>query len=51
MASLHQFLDPEYLPEDYGGTRPRMSYTGKDWFPAIEDHLDFIMKWNSCRTI
>lgn len=48
MTSLHKFIDPEVLPEDYGGVLPKITYSGKDWYPAIEQHNDFIKKWNSC---
>lgn len=48
MASLHKFIDPDRLPEDFGGTQGKLDYSGKDWYPLIETHLDFIQKWNSC---
>ncbi|KRT79165.1 CRAL-TRIO domain containing protein [Oryctes borbonicus] len=48
LTSLHKFLDPDVLPEDYDGTRAKMNYTAKDWYPAIEDYIEFIRKWNSC---
>ncbi|KRT81284.1 CRAL-TRIO domain containing protein [Oryctes borbonicus] len=48
MESLHQFIPPSHLPTDYGGTLPAIDYTGRDWYPAIEEHVEHIKKWNSC---
>ncbi|XP_055682226.1 clavesin-2 [Lutzomyia longipalpis] len=47
MKSLHKFMDPDYLPANYGGNLPAINYCGKDWFPCILDHIDHIEKWNS----
>lgn len=46
-ASLHKFLDPAYLPVNYGGTLPEINYSGKDWFESVKDHEGHIAKWNS----
>lgn len=46
MKSLHKFIDAEVLPEDYGGVLPKVTYSGKDWYPTIEQHNDFFKKWN-----
>ncbi|KAI4455098.1 alpha-tocopherol transfer protein-related [Holotrichia oblita] len=48
MSSLHKFVDPEFLPNDFGGTKEKINYGGKDWLPAIDNYLDFIRKWNAC---
>ncbi|KAI4465974.1 alpha-tocopherol transfer protein-related [Holotrichia oblita] len=48
MESLHAFIPPSHLPEDYQGNNPPINYTGKDWYPAIEGHVDHIKKWNAC---
>lgn len=48
MASLHKFIDPAFLPVDFGGTKEKINYSGKDWLPAIDNYLDFIKKWNAC---
>lgn len=42
MESLHKHLDPDYLPADYGGRRPKIDYSSADWYPtlsSIDDHL------------
>lgn len=46
-ASLHKYIDPAYLPADFGGNLPAIDYTGKDWFPCVTDHEEHIAKWNS----
>lgn len=46
-ASLHKFLDPAYLPANFGGTLPEIDYSGKDWFDSVKDHEGHIAKWNS----
>lgn len=48
MESLHAFIPPTHLPEDYQGKNPLITYTGKEWYPAIEGHVDHIKKWNAC---
>lgn len=48
MASLHKHLDPSHLPKNYGGELPEIDYTGANWFPAIENHLDHMTKMNAC---
>ncbi|GJQ80663.1 hypothetical protein Trydic_g9247 [Trypoxylus dichotomus] len=48
MGSLHKYLDPDYLPADFGGKKEKINYTAKDWYPAIELYLDFLRKWNAC---
>ncbi|KAK5646326.1 hypothetical protein RI129_004790 [Pyrocoelia pectoralis] len=48
MPSLHKYLAPSHLPKDYGGELPEIDYTGANWFPAIEHHIDHIIKMNSC---
>lgn len=45
MKSLHKFLSPEILPENYGGKLPKIDYGGKEWYPAVEKHQDFIQEW------
>lgn len=42
MASLHKYMDPNYLPADYGGNRPAIDYSSADWYhtlAAIDSHL------------
>lgn len=38
MKSLHKFVDPDCLPENYGGTLPAMNYTTHDWYPELLKH-------------
>lgn len=37
MSSLHKFIEPNYLPEDYGGSRPKIDYSSADWFPVLNE--------------
>lgn len=48
MESLHKFIPSSHLPKDYGGELPRIDYTGKNWYPVLEEQIDHIKKWNSC---
>lgn len=45
--SLHKHINPDYLPENYGGNLPAINYSGKDWFPCVKEHEEHIGKWNS----
>lgn len=45
MKSLHKFLSPEILPENYKGKLPKIDYNGKDWISAVEVHNDYIKEW------
>ncbi|XP_018329677.1 clavesin-1 isoform X3 [Agrilus planipennis] len=47
MPSLHQHLAPSHLPKNYGGELPEIDYTGNDWYPAIEEHVEHIKKLNT----
>lgn len=47
MKKLHQYLDPDYLPKNYGGNMPEINYTGKDWFPCVTNYNDHIQKWGT----
>lgn len=47
MSSFHKFMDPSYLPADYGGKLPKIDYSGKDWYSTIEKHVDHIKMMNS----
>ncbi|TMW54885.1 hypothetical protein DOY81_000118 [Sarcophaga bullata] len=46
MKSLHKFLSPDVLPENYKGNLPKIDYAGKDWLPAVEKHTDFVKEWS-----
>lgn len=46
MTSLHKFLDPDFLPAEYGGNKPAMDYGGKDWYPCIIEHEKFYKDWS-----
>ncbi|XP_073988221.1 clavesin-1 isoform X2 [Rhodnius prolixus] len=45
--SLHKFMNPEFLPENYGGKKPKINYTSKEWYPAIKSVESRIAEWNS----
>nr|CAD7417791.1 unnamed protein product [Timema poppensis] len=47
MESLHKYMNPDHLPEDYGGKKPKIDYTSKDWYPLLEELEDTIREWNS----
>ncbi|XP_030752436.1 alpha-tocopherol transfer protein-like [Sitophilus oryzae] len=47
MSSLHKFMAPTHLPKDYGGVLPEIDYTGKEWYPCIESHVDHIKMLNT----
>lgn len=48
MASLHKHMEPSHLPKNYGGELPEIDYSGANWFPAIESHVEHIKKMNTC---
>ncbi|XP_031345362.1 alpha-tocopherol transfer protein-like [Photinus pyralis] len=48
MSSLHKHMAPSHLPKNYGGELPEINYTGADWYPVIEKHIDHVKKMNSC---
>lgn len=45
--SLMKFINPANLPANYGGDLPAINYAAKDWYPSVNDHIDFIQKWNT----
>ena len=47
MSSLHKYMDPNHLPEDYGGKKAKINYTGADWFPEIDKCKTHISQWDS----
>lgn len=47
MKSLHKFLEPDYLPRNFGGYLPTMDYSCADWYPAVKAHEDYIDKWSN----
>lgn len=46
--SLHKHLAASHLPKNYGGELPEIDYSGADWYPAIDNHIEHIKKMNSC---
>lgn len=42
MTSLHKHLDPNMLPAEYGGKKPKLSYSSADWYPTIQDLQNYI---------
>ncbi|XP_066142226.1 alpha-tocopherol transfer protein-like [Euwallacea fornicatus] len=47
MSSLHKFIPASHLPSDYGGDLPEINYSGKEWYPVLDQHLDHIKMMNS----
>lgn len=45
LESLHSHIDPKFLPEKYGGTRPEYSY--KDWMDSLSANPDIIKEMSS----
>lgn len=45
--SLLKHINPANLPANYGGDLPLIDYSAKDWYPSVNDHMDFIAKWNT----
>lgn len=46
MKKLHKHLDPTFLPSNYGGKMPTIDYSGKDWFPCVNNYDEHIAKWD-----
>ncbi|CAO1314626.1 unnamed protein product [Diamesa serratosioi] len=47
MKKLHKHMDPSCLPENYGGTLPKIDYTAKDWYPCVDNYREHIQNWGS----
>lgn len=47
MKKLHKYIDPDYLPKNFGGNLPMLNYGSRDWYPCIEKYTDHISKWNT----
>jgi len=47
MESLHKHIDPACLPEDYGGTLPKINYSSVDWYPVLRTVDNEIKEWNT----
>lgn len=45
--TMHALMSPSHLPADYGGELPKINYTGKEWYPAVEEIEDHIRKWGT----
>lgn len=45
--SLLKHINPANLPANYGGDLPLIDYSAKDWYPAVNDHIEFIAKYNT----
>lgn len=42
LSSLHKHVDKNCLPEDYGGTKPKIDYSGVDWYPIFVKYNDLV---------
>lgn len=47
MPSLHKFIPPTHLPGDYDGLLPAIDYSGKEWYPVLDSHVDHIKMMNT----
>ncbi|XP_072383651.1 clavesin-2 [Diabrotica undecimpunctata] len=47
MSSLHKYMAPSHLPKNYDGELPAIDYSGKDWYPVIEEHMDHMKLMSS----
>ncbi|XP_055596163.1 clavesin-1-like [Uranotaenia lowii] len=47
MKKLHKYVDPAYLPKNYGGELPALDYGSREWYPCMEKYQDHIAKWNT----
>uniref|UniRef100_A0A1Y9IV35 CRAL-TRIO domain-containing protein n=1 Tax=Anopheles minimus TaxID=112268 RepID=A0A1Y9IV35_9DIPT len=47
MKKLHKHIDPADLPKNYGGTRPALDYSSRDWYPCIEKYTEHFHRWNN----
>jgi len=47
MSSLHKFIPPTHLPQEYDGLLPAIDYSGKEWYPTIDKYTDHIKMLNS----
>jgi len=45
MKGFHKFIDAAYLPKNYDGTLPEIDYSGKDWYPCVENYRSYIQDW------
>ncbi|XP_037928475.1 clavesin-2 [Teleopsis dalmanni] len=45
MKSLHAYLSPEILPENYKGQLPMINYGGNEWLPALEKNSEYVKEW------
>jgi hypothetical protein len=45
MKKLHKFIPSENLPKNYGGKLPEIDYTGRDWYPCVEKHQQYVTEW------
>lgn len=48
MKKFHQYISPDVLPKNYGGSLPEIDYSGKDWFPCVSKYVDHIRAYNEC---
>lgn len=47
MESLHKYLKPSHLPADYNGELAAIDYTGAEWYPTLESHMNHMIKWSN----
>ena len=47
MKKLHQYLDPEFLPENYGGKLPKIDYNGKEWYACVDKYVENIRLYHT----
>lgn len=45
--SLLKQMSASALPANYGGDLPLIDYGAKDWYPCVNDYIEFIGKYHS----
>lgn len=43
MSSLHKYIDPKYLPPEYGGTSSVHAISTEEWLAKIDKYKDEFM--------
>lgn len=47
MKKLHKHIPASDLPSNYGGSLPEINYSGKDWYPCVDNYREHISNWST----